>query len=118
MKITNKCNRQGRVAGNNEWLDSINGADAERLADCIKFAANHALEITEHTQSGLNEGSGNVWLWDEDWPACVYTSISFDTRMSWSCPECGEEVDCDTPKQADELNEHYNEVDGCVECKS
>lgn len=77
--------------------NKIQGADAERLADCIKFAAKHNLSITEHTQCGVNENSGNVWLWDEEWPACIYQDISFSgVCFSYSCFNCGDEQDCET----------------------
>ena len=97
----------------------IQGADAERLADCIKFAAKHNLAITEHTQCGLNENSGNVWLWDEDWSACIYQDIGFSGAcFSYSCPNCGDEQDCDDLSEVESLNEFSNEHDGCEDCRS
>lgn len=100
-----------------EFGNDLTGADAQRLADCIKFAGEHNLTITKHTQAGLNPGSGNVWLWDEDWPACVYTSIAFDTAFSWSCPNCGEEYDEETVAGCEDRNTLFNLFEGCHECK-
>lgn len=96
----------------------ISGCDAERLADCIKRAAEEGLSITKDTQAGVNRSSGNVWLWDEDWPVCVYEGISDDdASLMWTCPNCGDEVDCDDVNDAETLNEKYNEIDGCTACK-
>jgi len=101
-----------------EMTNTIQGADAERLADCIKFAAAQGLEITKHTQAGLNQNSGNVWLWDEDWPGCIYQDIGFSGAcVSWHCGECGNEIDCKSMKEADKLNEQFNENEHCSECE-
>ncbi len=86
----------------NNILAGLDGADLERQIENIKFADKHKLKITKYTQGGLNQNSGNVWLWDEEWPACVYTSIGFDTCLSWSCPQCGDEVDCETVSEAED----------------
>ena len=95
----------------------LQGADVERLSECYAHAAKLGLKVGQDTQYGLNEGSGNVWLWDEDWPACVYVTIGFDKGFLWSCPNCGNEVDCESVKDADDLNDKYNETDGCLECE-
>jgi predicted RNA-binding Zn-ribbon protein involved in translation (DUF1610 family) len=96
--------------------NTFTGADASRLSDCIQYAAANDLKITEHTQAGINQNSGNVFLWDEDWPACIYVGLG-DSKatMSWSCPNCGEEVDCDKG-DAEDLNEYYNSHDACTHC--
>jgi hypothetical protein len=101
-------------------FNDITGCDAYRLADCLVFADKCRLNITEHTQAGVNTSSGNVWLWDEDWPACIYQTINGkpeDVCFSWSCPNCGDEVDCMTVKECEDLNGKFNEIDGCIECK-
>ena len=100
----------------NNFLAGLEGADLQRQIENVKYSEKHKLKITKYTQGGLNMGSGNVWLWDEDWPACIYTNINFDTCLSWSCPECGEEVDCETVSEAQELNDSFNETGGCAEC--
>lgn len=96
--------------------EQITGADAERLADCIKFASKQGLTIGEHTQCGVNQSSGNVWLWDEEWSGCVYCSIGFDVAISWTCPECGNEIDCETMQEAQELSEKFSDTEHCEEC--
>lgn len=72
---------------------TLQGKDAERLADCIKYASKHGLDITEETQCGVNEHSGNVWMWDENWAGCVYCTIGFEVAYMWTCPNCGDEQD-------------------------
>jgi hypothetical protein len=76
-----------------KFTNELNGADVERLADCIKYASKHGLSIGENTQCGVNTSSGNVWLWDEDWQGCVYCSIGFNTAYIMTCSYCGFEDD-------------------------
>jgi hypothetical protein len=68
-------------------------SDIERLNDCLKAVFEAGLKLDKYTQAGVNQGSGNVWVWSEDWAGCVYCSIGFDVAWSYSCPECGEEHD-------------------------
>ena len=51
-------------------------------------------------------------------PACIYQPISLSSRprMSWSCPNCGNEVDCNAPQEAEELNERWNDSEACEAC--
>jgi len=72
-------------------FEKFQGADLERLADCITAIRKAHLSTSIYTQAGLNENSGNVWVWDEDWAGCVACSIGFDVFWVYSCPECGEE---------------------------
>lgn len=72
-------------------FEKFQGADLERLADCITAIRKAHLSTSIYTQAGLNENSGNVWVWDEDWVGCVACSIGFDVFWVYSCPECGEE---------------------------
>jgi len=72
-------------------FEKFQGADLERLADCITAIRKAGLSTSPYTQAGLNENSGNVWVWDEDWAGCVACSIGFDVFWVYSCPECGEE---------------------------
>ena len=101
-----------------ELTTEIYGADAKRLADCINFAAKNNLTITKHTQVGVNENSGNVWLWDEDWTGCIYQNIQNQGPfISWTCPNCGEEFDCKTMIESDErTNWSYDHDDKCETC--
>ena len=93
--------------------EKFQGADLARLNDCIKAIHKAGLSIGKHTQAGINNLYGNVWVWDEDWAGCVYCSIGFDVQWSYSCPECGEEHDFDT---FEEMEEYASRYSGC--CKA
>ena len=98
----------------NELFAEFQGADLERLADCLAAIRKAGLKTTKHTQAGLNESSGNVWVWDEDWAGCVACSIGFDVFWVHSCRECGEEYEFDTYQQLDAfLQDNWNDCDSC-----
>ena len=104
----------------NQLFENIHGADIERLADCLTAIRKAGLQITKHTQAGVNQSSGNVWVWDEDWAGCVYCSIGFDVQWSWSCPNCGDEFDFDTYRELEDFIESSNEQfdgEGCQHCQ-
>jgi hypothetical protein len=103
-------------------FENLQGADIERLNECIKAIHKAGLSIGKNTQSGLNHNSGNVWVWDEDWGSgCVYCSIGFDVQWSWSCGDCGEEYDFDTYQEMIDFIDDQNEktdYSGCKTCMS
>lgn len=77
-------------------FEQFTGADLDRLADCLKEIKNAGLSTSKYTQAGVNQSSGNVWVWDEYWVGCVYCSIGFNVGWCWSDPEDGEEFEFDT----------------------
>lgn len=72
-------------------FEQFEGADLERLEDCLKAIRKAGLKVDKYTHAGVNNSSGNVWVWSEDWAGCVACSIGFDVFWVYSCPECGEE---------------------------
>ena len=74
-----------------DLFENFQGADIDRLTDCLKAIRAAGLSVDRHTQAGVNQSSGNVWVWSEDWAGCVACSIGFDVFWVYSCPECGEE---------------------------
>jgi hypothetical protein len=95
-------------------FEQFQGADLERLADCFVAIRKAGLITSPYTQAGLNESSGNVWVWDEDWAGCIACSIGFDVFWVYSCPECGEEHEF---KTYFELEEYANQFDSqCESC--
>ena len=101
-----------------EVRQNISGADAEKLADCIYFAGKQGLIIGEETQAGVNQNFGNVWLWDEDWPACIYQDAGFSgARFSYTCPNCGFEQDCSTISECKVLSNRFDNTERCKECQ-
>jgi hypothetical protein len=96
-------------------FEQFQGADLERLADCFVAIRKAGLSTSPYTQAGLNENSGNVWVWDEDWAGCVACSIGFDVFWVHSCRECGEEYEFKTYQELDNfLQENWND---CIACK-
>lgn len=90
------------------------GADIDRLIECLKRIRAEGLKTTKYTQAGVNQSSGNVWVWDEDWVGCVYCSIGFDVSWSYSCPECGEEYDFDSEQECRDYAEKHDYK--CASC--
>lgn len=74
-----------------QLFEQFQGADLERLADCLSAIRKAGLRTSKYTQAGVNQSSGNVWVWDEDWAGCVVCSIGFDVFWVYSCGDCGEE---------------------------
>jgi hypothetical protein len=100
-------------------FEQFQGADLDRLAECLKAIRLAGLSTSKHTQAGVNQNSGNVWVWDEDWAGCVYCSIGFDVAWNWSCSNCGEEFDFDTYWEMEEFaSKQWNDTDGngCSAC--
>ena len=101
-------------------FEQFSGADLDRLCECIKAVRAAGLSIDQYTQAGVNQSSGNVWIWSEDWPGCVYCSIGFDVAWSYSCSYCGEEYDFDTYREMEQfaarMNDHHDgRCDACRE---
>lgn len=90
------------------------GADLDRLVECIKRIKSEGLKIDKYCQAGVNQYSGNVYIYSEDWAGCVYCSIGFHVAWSYSCPECGEEWDFETEAECREYAEEHKHK--CASC--
>lgn len=101
-----------------DLFQNFQGADLERLADCLVAIRKAGLTTSNHTQAGLNDSSGNVWVWDENWVGCVYCSIGFDVQWSWTCGQCGEEYDFDTYQEMDDFVSNANDLTDCSGCQA
>jgi len=100
-------------------FEKFQGADWDRLQDCLKAIQQAGLRPDKSTQAGINPHSGNVWVWSEDWAGCVYCSIGFDVAWSWSCPNCGEEYEFENYAELEAFVEEQNEKtdhEGCEKC--
>lgn len=91
-----------------DLFQKFEGADLDRLADCLKAIRIAGLHMTIDTQAGVNQNSGNVWVWDENWMGCVACSIGFDVSWYHSCSQCGEEHEFDTYDELTDYVEKYN----------
>jgi len=96
-------------------FEQFEGADLDRLVECLQAIKGAGMRVDKYTMAGVNQNSGNVWVASEDWPGCVYCSIGFDVAWSYSCPECGEEHDFDTFEEMSEYAERYES--SCKSCK-
>ena len=96
--------------------EEFQGADLARLNDCIKAIHKAGLAIGKHTQAGINQSSGNVWVWDEDWVGCVYCSLGFDVSWCYNCPECNTDTDFVTYQEMEEFvkSHDYNHCESCI----
>lgn len=96
-------------------FEQFEGADLDRLVECLNAIKAAGKRVDRYTQAGVNQNSGNVWVWSEDWPGCVYCSIGFDVAWCYSCSECGEEHDFDTFEEMEEYASRYES--SCKACK-
>lgn len=103
----------------NNIFEQFEGADLDRLTECLKAIKAAGLSVNKYTMAGVNESSGNVWVASEDWRGCVYCSIGFDVQWSWYCGNCGEEYDFDTYAELEEFAEQQEDLtnfEGCTHC--
>jgi len=100
----------------NNLFEEFQGADIERLADCLAAIRKAGLKVSKYTQAGVNQSSGNVWVWSEDWSGCVACSIGFDVFWVYSCRECGEEFEFEKYSELEEFSE--NNQDDCTMCRT
>ena len=98
----------------NNFFEQFQGDDLDRLAECLKAIREAGLKTSKHTQSGVNQSSGNVWVWDEDWDGCVACSIGFNVSWVYNCPECGEEHDFES--YADMSHYAHRYTGSCNSC--
>lgn len=92
----------------NNIFEQFNGADLDRLIKCMDKVRAEGLKLDKYCQAGVNQSSGNVYIWSEDWAGCVYCSIGFDVSWSYSCPECGNEIDFATEQDCREYAEKHD----------
>ena len=102
---------------NESLFAEFQGADTERLADCLIAIRKAGLKVSKYTQAGINQSSGNVWVWDEDWAGCVACSIGFDVFWVWSCPNCGDEQEFDTYAEMSTYADQQNEKTNHTRCE-
>ena len=97
-------------------FEQFQGADLERLADCLSAIRKAGLKVDKYAQAGVNQSSGNVWVWSEDWAGCVACSIGFDVFWVYSCGYCGEEFEFDSYAELEEFLENNSE--DCTMCRT
>ena len=98
------------------FFENFAGSDLDRIVFCIAAVKKAGLKIDKYCQAGINSGSGNVYIYSEDWSGCVYCSINFDVAWSYSCSNCGEEYDFESYLELCEYAEKCN--DNNQKCES
>ena len=98
------------------FFEQFQGADLDRLSACLKAIREAGLKTDKYTQAGVNQSSGNVWVWSEDWEGAVACSIGFDVFWVHSCGECGEEFEFDSYSELEEFAENNRE--DCTACRT
>ena len=98
------------------FFEQFQGADIERFTDCLTAIRRAGLTLDKHTMAGVNQSSGNVWVWSENWAGCVYCSIGFDVQWSYTCRECGEEFDFDTYAELEAFAK--DNAEDCTMCRT
>ena len=92
----------------NNLFETFNGADLDRLIKCLVRVRSEGLTVDKYCHAWINQHSGNVYIWSEDWVGCVYCSLAGDVCWSYSCPDCGEEYDFETEQECREYAEKHD----------
>ena len=99
----------------NNLFEQFEGADLDRLTECLSAIRKAGLKVDKYTHAGVNQSSGNVWVWSEDWSGCVACSIGFDVFWVYSCPECGEEWEFE---EYEMMQQYASQFEGqCGQCE-
>ena len=77
----------------NQLFEEFQGADLDRLTECFAAICAAGLKMDKYTQAGVNQNSGNVWVWSENWQGAIACSINFYVFWVYTCPECGHEYE-------------------------
>jgi len=97
-------------------FETFQGADLDRFVKCVLAVRDADLTIGTHTHTSINQRSGNVWIWDEDWAGSV--ACSPDNTVSWfyNCRECGSEYSFSTYAELQTYDANYEGE--CARCKT
>jgi hypothetical protein len=92
-----------------------------KVALLITKAADLGMNLSSYGEAAENPNSGNVYLWLEDYPFCLFISLGSDEiYANWSSPIDGEENDTAVGNHtlyslcewANELTDIANEAEG------
>lgn len=97
------------------FFEQFHGRELRRLIKCITKLEAEGLTTTRYTDAGINSRSGNLYVWDESWSACIFIgSEGSEPTWCYPCFECGEEHMFDTHKEAQEYAQTYDHQ--CESC--
>lgn len=77
-----------------EIKSELSSNELKKVAKLILKASQLGMDISGYGEANVNNNSGNVYLWLEDYPFCLYIGL-YDERVmaNWSCHYDGEEFD-------------------------
>ena len=83
---------------NFEKLNTMAGWERKKALYLIEIAEQLGMNIDSYGEIGVNQNSGNTYLWLEDYMFCLYMPINCELRKSdvyasYSCPEDGTEYE-------------------------
>ena len=83
---------------NYNQLNEMCGWERQKALYLIQTAEEIGMDVDGYGELGANPNSGNVYLWSEDYPFCLYMPINCDLKESdiWVCysdPYDGEEIE-------------------------
>lgn len=92
-----------------EINNKLSSNDLVKVARLIVKASKLGMDVSGYGFADVNNNSGNVYLWLEDYPFCLYIGL-YDSRImaNWSCPYDGEEFNREA---GNDLQKLYNWCD-------
>ena len=101
-----------------DLFEQFQGADLERLTECLTAIRKAGLRIDRETDAGVNPNSGNVWVFNPEWAGFVYCTIGFKVGWEWTCCNCGEEYFFDTYEEMDAFAQDQNDKTDWSACEA
>lgn len=88
-----------------EINQNLTRQEMEKAADLIKMASKVGYDVSCYGQLAVNQTSGNVYLWLEDEPICLFIGPC-DEEISGclTCGNCGHEEIASVTSKIDLLN--------------
>ena len=90
-----------------EIKNTLGANQLRKVALLITKASDLGMDINGYGFADENSNSGNVYLWLEDYPFCLYIGLGSDeVWANWSDPYDGEEHDIDVDGES--LDDLFN----------
>ena len=96
-----------------EIKNSLCGNSVRKIGLLITKAADLGMDVGGYGFAGENQNSGNVYIWLEDYPFCLYIALCSDDEImvNWTNPDDGEEHDISVgTKDLSDIYEWCNEL--------
>jgi len=101
-----------------EIKTELSSNDLTKVAKLILKARVLGMDVSGYGFADVNNNSGNVYLWLEDYPFCLYIGLGSDKIMAnWSCPIDGEEFNRVAGNKLDTLYKWCDKLEGKSQAK-